>query len=130
LNPDAMVEGDAVAKGVRLLKRRGDVAAVQGVILNATTGGPERSHGRALGPIHLVGRAFGLRRVLTWRGARAVARHLPIVTDHVERTPESETVTASLAATAVLVRRAAFDAVGGFDERYFLYGEDVDLCRR
>jgi GT2 family glycosyltransferase len=37
---------------------------------------------------------------------------------------------ASLAATAVIVRRAAFDAVEGFDESYFLYGEDLDLCHR
>ncbi len=30
----------------------------------------------------------------------------------------------------MLVRRAAFDEVGGFDARYFLYWEDADLCRR
>jgi GT2 family glycosyltransferase len=30
----------------------------------------------------------------------------------------------------MLLRRAAFAAVKGFDERYFLYYEDVDLCRR
>jgi GT2 family glycosyltransferase len=30
----------------------------------------------------------------------------------------------------MLVRRRAFDAVHGFDERYFLYWEDADLCRR
>jgi N-acetylglucosaminyl-diphospho-decaprenol L-rhamnosyltransferase len=29
-----------------------------------------------------------------------------------------------------LVRRAAFEAVGGFDETYFMYAEDVDLCWR
>ncbi len=29
-----------------------------------------------------------------------------------------------------LVRRTAFEAVGGFDESYFMYAEDVDLCWR
>lgn len=29
-----------------------------------------------------------------------------------------------------IVRREAWEAVGGFDERYFLYFEDVDLCWR
>lgn len=32
-----------------------------------------------------------------------------------------------LAATCLLVTRRAFDAVGGFDPRFFMYGEDVDL---
>jgi teichuronic acid biosynthesis glycosyltransferase TuaH len=29
-----------------------------------------------------------------------------------------------------LVRTSAFRSVGGFDERYWLYGEEADLCRR
>jgi GT2 family glycosyltransferase len=31
---------------------------------------------------------------------------------------------------AMLVRRAKFLELGGFDERFFMYLEDVDLCRR
>lgn len=35
-----------------------------------------------------------------------------------------------VAGTHLLVRRSAWDAVGGFDEAYFMYMEDVDLCWR
>ncbi len=30
----------------------------------------------------------------------------------------------------MVLRREAFDELGGFDESYFMYGEDVDLCWR
>jgi N-acetylglucosaminyl-diphospho-decaprenol L-rhamnosyltransferase len=35
-----------------------------------------------------------------------------------------------LSGSALLVRREAFESVGGFDPRYFMYFEDVDLCDR
>ncbi len=42
--------------------------------------------------------------------------------------PLSDTFAAC--AAAMLVRQEAFEAVGGFDESYFAYFEDVDLCFR
>jgi GT2 family glycosyltransferase len=35
-----------------------------------------------------------------------------------------------IAGMFMLFPRSAFDKIGGFDERYFLYYEDVDICRR
>ena len=35
-----------------------------------------------------------------------------------------------VAMTAVAIRRDAFEEIGGFDERFFFFVEDVDLCRR
>lgn len=47
---------------------------------------------------------------------------------------ENETVTERtagwLSGSCLLVRRVAFDGIGGFDPRYFMYFEDVDLGER
>lgn len=34
------------------------------------------------------------------------------------------------AATCMLLDREVFEAIGGFDERFFMYMEDTDLCKR
>lgn len=129
-NPDARLVPGAVEEGLRHLAERLEVGAVQGVIVDTATGGPERSAGVALGPAHLWGRALHLRALLGWGPVRAVARRVPGIADHVERVPTAPSEVEALGATALLVRRSAFEEVGGFDERFFLYGEDMDLCRR
>ncbi len=40
------------------------------------------------------------------------------------------TTTGWLSGSCLLVRRSAFDAIGGFDPGYFMYFEDVDLGKR
>ena len=50
---------------------------------------------------------------------------------HLDYATDSEPVSPDwIAGMFMLFRRAAFDKVGGFDEHYFLYYEDVDICRR
>jgi N-acetylglucosaminyl-diphospho-decaprenol L-rhamnosyltransferase len=47
-----------------------------------------------------------------------------------ERTEPSERPVDWLSGSCLLLRRSAFDEVSGFDERYFMYMEDVDLGDR
>jgi N-acetylglucosaminyl-diphospho-decaprenol L-rhamnosyltransferase len=47
-----------------------------------------------------------------------------------ERFEPSERAVGWLSGSCLLVRKAAFDEIGGFDERYFMYMEDVDLGDR
>lgn len=129
-NPDAVVEASAVWGGAQFLDAHPGVAAVQGVILNQATGAPERSCGVELGPIHLLGRAVGARSLLGLATVRKLVRRSRRLRDHADRIPDDAVETETLAATALLIRRSAFEAVRGFDTGYFLYGEDLDLCRR
>lgn len=129
-NPDAEIVPAAVLAGVGLLQSRPEVAAVQGVIVNRGTGRPERSAGVEVGPVHLIGRAVGAKALLGLPLVGSLARRSSTLRDHADRVPPGPVEVESLAATAVLVRRSAMEAVRGFDESYFLYGEDLDLCHR
>lgn len=69
-----------------------------------------------------------------WLSRQSPLRFLrPLLPERLAYT-QSDPVTPScieaVSATFMVIRRAAFDAVGGMKEQYFLYVEDTDLCKR
>ena len=87
LNPDALLEADGLRAALDRLQAEPAVAAVQGAIVNATTGTEERSAGRELGVVHLVGRLVHARALLRSPAVRATSRRVPALRDHVDRRP-------------------------------------------
>ena len=125
MNPDCRLEPGAVAVLRDELLRDPQCALAGPRILNpdgsvqgSARGDPDMFTG-------LFGRSTALRRLLPWL---PVARR-NVVDITVPAGGPAVTVD-WLSGACVLGRRDALAAVGGFDERYFLYWEDADLCRR
>lgn len=122
LNPDVVILPGSLASMVHYLQRQEDVGVLGCRLVN-----PD-------GSLQLSCREF-----YTWRSALLrrtpagrlfprhpeLMRHLLLDFDH-----SSPREVDWVLGTCLMCRRRALDDVGGMDDRFFLYFEDVDLCYR
>jgi N-acetylglucosaminyl-diphospho-decaprenol L-rhamnosyltransferase len=120
LNSDAFLHEGALAALVATARRRPRAAAVGARLLN-----PDGTLQRSAWPFPRAGRllleAVGLHRPLARIGA---------VEDLRLWAHDRERAVDFLIGACLLVRGDALADVGGFDEDFWLYGEEADLCRR
>jgi N-acetylglucosaminyl-diphospho-decaprenol L-rhamnosyltransferase len=122
LNPDAWPIDDGVERLLEFANSRPGLGAA-GPCLFDLAGQPQRSTIRPpLGAAPLALWVAFPRAVTSlygaWRRVTSVVRR--------KRVRPTE----FLQGSALLVRRDAFEQVGRFDESFFMYGEDADLCAR
>jgi len=109
LNSDTIVPPGAIDRLVAELDRHPE-AAVAGPRLVDGAGRAELSFGRMIGP---------------WNELRQKRLARSAAVEALTRQPQSPDW---VSGACLLVRRSDAEAVGGLDERYFMYTEDVDFC--
>ncbi|MGC8827162.1 MAG: glycosyltransferase, partial [Anaerolineae bacterium] len=115
LNPDAAVAPDAVAELLKAMAEHPRAGAAGPQLL--------RADGK---PYPLSARRFPTlwTELLEKTGLRGASfsRLALLLGDETAEVP-------AVSGAAVCMRRPAWEEVGGFDERYFLYAEDMDICQ-
>jgi hypothetical protein len=123
LNPDAFLQPGCVAELAREIDGRPVPCLVGGRVLNADR--TEQRGGRRgdITPVSALLSISGLaRKIPGWRRFE-VHWEDEALPDHAVPAP-------TISGACFCMRREDFDAVKGFDEKYFLHVEDVDLCWR
>jgi N-acetylglucosaminyl-diphospho-decaprenol L-rhamnosyltransferase len=120
LNPDTRVTGGALDRMLEVIDQHREVA-VCGPLLELEDGTLDHAAKRSFPtPISALGHFSGIGRRPGARGELAAYRAPEVAQGPVE----------AVNGACMLIRRAALDQVGLFDERFWMYMEDLDLCYR
>lgn len=120
LNPDAALYADTLSKALAYVQDPINAeVGICGVQLLDETGHVSRSCARFPSSLGFVGHAVGLDRLFPRIG------HFMAEWDHAQSIQVDHVIGAFF-----LVRRALFDVLHGFDERFFVYLEDLDFSYR
>ncbi len=122
LNPDVRLFPDSLAKSVSFMESDNDVQiGILGIQMIDQKGAIHRNVARFPSPASLFYQMLGIDRLLP----RQFPPHFMTDWTHLE-----SRVVDQVPGSFFLVRRAVFDHLHGFDERFFMYFEDLDLAYR
>jgi GT2 family glycosyltransferase len=123
LNPDAFLQPGCIAELVREVKGRPAPCIVGSRVLNADR--TEQRGGRRgdITPMSALLSLSTLSKLIpSWRQYEVHWED--------EAVPDAVVAAPTISGACFCMRRADFESLNGFDEKYFLHVEDVDLCWR
>lgn len=119
-NPDIEVQDESLQRLIRFADEQEDFGII-GPQLLYPEGGVQNSCRRFPSFSDLVIKRLGLSPLFKKRMRRYLMQ---------DKKWEKKALVDWLVGAAMLVKRDRFLELGGFDERFFLFFEDIDLCRR
>jgi len=122
VNPDAVPEPGAI-DALRAFLERTPRAGVAGPVMTYPDGTVQPSRRRFPTVAGTIVRRTPLRRLFD--PYKLQRRHY-----HLDERPDEPIEADWMLGGFLMLRRAMLDQIGGFDEGFFLYGEDIDLCYR
>ncbi|MFM2138263.1 MAG: hypothetical protein RJA57_570 [Bacteroidota bacterium] len=123
LNPDTILPEDALAVSLAFFQRHSDAGALGVRMLDGSGRFLKESKRAFPSPMTAFYKLSGLARMFP-RSRVFSAYHL----GHLDERKDHEVDV--LSGAYMMVRRDVLQLTGGFDESYFMYGEDVDLSYR
>ncbi|MFN2240823.1 MAG: glycosyltransferase family 2 protein [Anaerolineae bacterium] len=122
LNPDTETVGDALVTMLRYVEANAEVGALGPKLVN-----PDGSIQSSRRRFPTFATALVESTVVQewWQNNRVLRRY------YMADTPDDAIQTVDwVVGACLLVRRQAYEQVGGLDEGYFMYSEELDWCRR
>jgi GT2 family glycosyltransferase len=126
LNPDCRLLAGAVDLLQTELTAHPECAIIAPQILNDDG----TSQGNVRGDPTMMTGLFGRTTVLSRLFPRSALARRNVRMDSGRDSEQWSFEADWVSGACMLARRRSLEAVGGFDERYFMYWEDADLCRR
>jgi N-acetylglucosaminyl-diphospho-decaprenol L-rhamnosyltransferase len=114
LNPDSKLMNNIFDISISFLKSHSDVALVGPKLL--------RPNGDTQPSVKKLPTLSGLIKEFYFHMKNEYQEYTPFTNDPYQ--------TECVYGTAMVCKRDLFESIGGFNERYFLYYEDIDLCMR
>ncbi|OGH92881.1 MAG: hypothetical protein A2563_04420 [Candidatus Magasanikbacteria bacterium RIFOXYD1_FULL_40_23] len=123
LNTDVIVLDGALNKLVSYLDQRQDVMMVGPRLLNKDLTFQHSCRRVLPNPINSFFHLFGLTKI--FKNNKHVNEYKQYASD-----PEITGPTQALSGAAMMFRKQVYTEIGGFDEEFFMYGEDLDFSKR
>lgn len=120
LNTDTKLAPDNLQTMINFLESRQDVGAATCKLVMANGEIDKASRRAEPNLLRSFFRLFGLQRL----SPKIFGGY-----NLMDKNPEQESELEACSGAYLMMPRIAYQKIGGFDERFFMYGEDLDLCR-